>query len=459
MVSRTSKLTSKTILSDQPISPIEVPFNLFDIPDISPDATLAPESEKLAMLGNIAVFRASWGFPMTNDHIISHFRNVIEDETEADETEAAVIGTGFKHGYYLSLRDELTSDKLQNVQANLAADMARRVMEARGWDYADILIVASSTVIEGTQQKIQSILGEQGFEIRRVQRYAQACNGALAAINDLCRTPDQHGIRAVIIGMESMSGAMTPEEDPLVVRMFGNGGGAFAFIPGVEIKHILGRSIAEYDTSGVIQAPTVYVLPPHEERIPPPSWYETVGEETKDKFCASASGVFMKVNTSESGKLRMRGIPTLNYFARRVPPLVVDIVSRYYQEYADEFGDLAEPVSHQPSAPVMAFVNKELIRFGLEHVGISRGDARKLSKLSPEERANAVKALDVDDYHEVQVPWLMTDTLFNNISAGTSLIAMVEMIEHGMLKPNSTVPVVGFGIGSVIQADIWRIES
>jgi 3-oxoacyl-[acyl-carrier-protein] synthase III len=458
VVSRTSKITANAVLTDKTDSPVETPFSLFDIPDISPTANFATGTEKMVMLGRMPVFRASWGFPLTNEQIISHFRKVTDSDEEAAEIEAAILGTGFNHGYYLSLQDELASDKLQDVQAHLAAKMARQVMEKRGWYSADILIVGSSTIIEGTQQQIQAILKSQGFDIKQVKRYAQACNGALAAINDLCRMPEMHGAHAVVIGMESMSGAMTPADDPLVVRTFGNGGGSIAFVPGVDIKHIIGRTIAEYDTDGVIKAPSVYKLPPQEERIPPPSWYETVGEATDEMFCASPSGVFMLVNTSYTGKLQMRGIPTLNYFARRVPPLVVDVIGRYYQQFAAQYGDLAETLSHQPSAPVVSFVNKELIRYGLEHVGVSRKDARRLAKLTPSERSESLAEMNITDYHEAQIPWVMTDSPVNNISAGTALMAIVEMVERGMLTTNSTVPVVGFGIGSVIQADVWRIE-
>jgi 3-oxoacyl-[acyl-carrier-protein] synthase III len=83
--------------------------------------------------------------------------------------------------------------------------------------------------------------------------------------------------------------------------------------------------------------------------------------------------------------------------------------------------------------------------------------ARRLGKRASNDEI--AQELGIEHYAPVQIPWIMSRTGFNNISAGTSLVAMVTMIEEGLIKPKDVLPVFGYGIGSVIQADVWKFDA
>lgn len=430
-------------------------FHLDQIPEPPEIPEFAPESEKLVMFGPIAIARAAWGTLINNEQLLHHFVSMGMDEAEvADSMER----TGFPVGYYFPMHNALLTDRTQRWHAWYGATLAQRVAEARGWTHIDVLIFASSTspgpILERTREVLQN---EYQISVGQMQVYSQACNGASAGINDLCRNESMHGLKAVVIGMETLTGNTTDHTNPVTVRTFGNGGSAIAFIPGEEIQHITGRTVVEYDVNGVIVAPETIILPPKDEWIDPLPWYEIIGDETNEKFAASPRGNFMNVYRSPDGILRMNGKATLMYFAKRVPQLAVDVVTTYKQHYEAQYGPLSAPISHQPSEPVMTFINQELLRLGLEAAGVPRGEARQLAKNgTPQQRADYTRDNGHDLYTEVQIPWLMSTTGYNNISAGTCLIALQEMVEKDLIQPNVAVPVIGFGIGSVIQADIWR---
>ena len=434
--------------------PSAATFRLRDIPEPLSPFQLTPGTQALARLGPIAVFRGSWGVPLDSERIIAHY--VAQGWDVAEVTEM-VSRTGFPTGYYFPQSNDLCSPDTQEWQAHYAAALAENVMNARDWDAIDVMIVASSSLNNDIPGRARDILVGRGYQVGQTKMYGQACNGALAGINDLCRDEASHGIRAVVIGMETLTGGRANPEDPITVRTFGNGGGSIAFIPGHEIQHITGRTVVEWDREGVIRGPVTYTLPPVEDHITPLPWYEFVGDQTRDYFAATDHGMYMQMPQSDDGLLMMQGKSTLMYFARRVPPLAIDVAMTYYQDYADHYGPLAIPLSHQPSLPVLTFVNQELIRLSLEAAGLERREARKLTKrATPAERAAYVRDNNIEGYVEVQIPWLMDRTGFNNISAGTSMAALVQMIYDDMVRPHTPVPVYGFGIGSVIQADVWR---
>jgi hypothetical protein len=93
----------------------------------------------------------------------------------------------------------------------------------------------------------------------------------------------------------------------------------------------------------------------------------------------------------------------------------------------------------------------------LEQQGIDTRIARKLSKHFNEK--DIAEVIPDPVFRPMQIPWLMGGTKFNNISAGTSLVALVAMIEGKLLKANQPHLVLGYGIGSVIQADVWRFNA
>ena len=260
----------------------------------------------------------------------------------------------------------------------------------------------------------------------------------------------------MVLGFETLTGGATDQDAFSTVRVFGNGGGAIAFIPGVEIRHIVGRTVVEYDTQGVILSPQscpVYGIPASDRR-PLLPWYEIVGETTPENFAVTDYGVMVQLPPSENNKLIMNGAATLSYFAKRLPALATEMLQIYTEHFQEEYGELDTLFGHQPSLPVVTFINHDFIRLDLEARGIEHRVARRMAKrMTPHEIG---QELGIPNYRPMQIPWVMDRARFNNISAGTSLVALATMIEENLIHPNKALPVLGYGIGSVIQADVWQ---
>lgn len=437
----------------------EISSSAFRPPEIPPPAE-APifAKEKLSLLGKIPIMYASWGKPITYEALKKHYRDTpVWTEEVADMIEKV----GFSGGFYYPWDFEPRSEEFQDRQAHYAAELARQVMTTRHWEGADFLVVASASSREDTSHKVAEILLREGIKIERPLFYAQACNGAVAAISDLCRTKDLQGSRAVVVGIESLSGTMVDPKEIQLMVTFGNGGGAIAFQPGVEIEHIVGRTIVEPDKQGVTKTPKIYNLP-QDKRVLPPSWYEFVDEggnpidyeDTGDYFTVSEEGVFLALPESEL-RAQMDGLATFKFFAsrKRLPTLIADIQGRYDVEFKDRYGKLGPAIFHPASQPVIIGVGRNYLELALLGKGLDAKTAKILSRVSEEERAPLLKEAGIE-FCEIRLPWLIGETGINNISAATSLVHTAEMIERGLLKSGVPTPVVSMGIGSVREVDV-----
>lgn len=437
----------------------EVSFVGFKPPEIAPPPE-APifAKEKLSLLGKIPIMYASWGKPITYEALKKHYRGTpLWTEEVADMIEKV----GFSGGFYYPWDFEPKSEQFQERQAHYAAELARQVMNVRHWEGADFLVVASVSCREDTSHKVAEILLREGIKIKKPLFYAQACNGTVAAISDLCRTKDLQGSRAVVVGIESLSGTMVDPKEIQLIATFGNGGGAIAFQPGVEIEHIVGRTIVEPDKQGVIKAPKIYQLPQNGELVPP-AWYEFVDEggnpidyeDTSDYFAVSEEGVFLALPESKL-RAKMDGLATFKFFAsrKRLPTLIADIQERYNAEFKDKYGKLGPAIFHPASQPVIIGVGRSYLELSLLGKGLDVKKAKTLSRVSEEERASLLKEAGIE-FSEVRLPWLIKETGINNISAATSLVHTAEMIERGLLKSGVPTPVVSMGIGSVREVDV-----
>lgn len=413
-----------------------------------------PGSEQLEKLGDIAVFRAGWGIPLRNEDILIFAQ--LRGHTDLVALSESLNATGFANGYYSPFTVNHRSAEVQRWHVIYATELTRRVMEARGWDSLDILILGTSTSDLSLLDNVRAELKAYGLNVDQIKLYVQACNSAIAGITDICRDEAYHGKRAVVVGFETLTGDATNQDDLNTVRIFGNGGGSIAFIPGQEIQHIVGRTVVEYDTEGVILSPQscpVYDIPDTDRR-PLLPWYEIIGDATPQHFAVTDYGVMVQLPPSQSNKLIMNGIATLAYFAKRIPPLATQVLQTYRTHFRQQYGELSTLFGHQPSLPVVTFINHDLVRLALEERGIDRRTARRMAKRqTPAEIADE---LGLRDFQPLQIPWVMDRAGFNNISAGTSLAALVTMFAENLIRPNHPLPVLGYGIGSVVQADVWQ---
>ena len=101
-----------------------------------------PGSEQLVRLGEIAVFRAGWGIPLTNNDILVFAQ--LRGHTNLTELSTSLEATGFTNGYYSPFTVNHRSAEVQHWHVIYAVELTKRVMQARGWDSLDILILGTS---------------------------------------------------------------------------------------------------------------------------------------------------------------------------------------------------------------------------------------------------------------------------------------------------------------------------
>ncbi len=442
--------------------PVSVPTDqlIFQAPEKTPshripsgettDAALAnimehPEDypfakEQHAQLGNIQVAVGPWG-----DLIDSPLLESVAEKLGVltPETREMIRNSGFPHGYYYPQDADMSSPEFQALQALRGAMLARMVVDRRDWKHIDTLVVGSISSIADTPKRVAHILSQWGITVDTVQFYGQACNSALGAIIDLTRRSQQGETigPSVVVGLDSLSGSQVDPKDIKLMRTFGNGGGAIAFVPGKDIEHITGRTIFVKDEKGVIKIHHTYELPT-EGKKPLYPWYE-VTEGSEDAIARTNEGIFVRMVAPEGPYAQMNGFDTFKFFSRYMPRLVVDVALDYVKE-GSLYGKLSPlAAGHQPANPVNTGLNKYINRLleGIhasgEFIGkkIDRSIVQRLPK-------------------EISIPWLMHHAGINNISAGTFLVHATEMIKQGMLKCDQPTLLVGYGIGSVMQADV-----
>lgn len=382
---------------------------------------------EITRLGDIRLVTAGWGMHETADEFIGRYRQA---GVELKDTDLEMIKQSGFTGRYSSPPDEDGySEEHQELQAQIGASLAKKVMKERGWDGADVLTLGSISSRIDTAQRAAEILKQDGITIDKPLFYGLACAGASAPLGDLNRMKSLEGARVIVIGLENLSGRQFPQTDIQTSWTFGNGGVALALIAGKEITHHAGHTWVEKDEGMItISYPPIYKLP---DNISPqtdwPDWYEFVDKESRKVFAFYPGGVVMEMSTKDGQDvLKMEGGKTFKFFARRVPAHLL----KFFQENQFSEFDLGPVIIHHPSKPVMGGIVKfyENEREQLAESGI------------------IVPKLDIR--------WMMGKTGVNNVSAATILFAMQQMIKEDLIKPGVLTPLIGLGIGSVIHVDV-----
>ncbi|MEK7118984.1 MAG: hypothetical protein AAB889_00505, partial [Patescibacteria group bacterium] len=248
---------------------------------------------------------------------------------------------------------------------------------------------------------------------------------------DALTRPDLTGKNVVVVGLDTLS-PMTAPHDPITYAIFGNGGGAFAFRPGKEMEYLHGTTRFEHDEKGITRCIPICALPPKEEWQPYPDNFLLVGEQTHEFLAVTKDGLVMCIPPTGNGKIIMDGVATIRYFI--IESTSFDMIQNEVAWYVrhgnvEEYGPLDIPFGHQPSFEVID---------GLNNYALKRYKREKLLGTP------------------LQFPWVMRNTGFNNISAGTGLVAIEEMAHTGQLQPHSTHLMLGLGIGNSVGIHLVR---
>jgi hypothetical protein len=215
-------------------------------------------------------------------------------------------------------------------------------------------------------------------------------------------------------------------DSPITYAIFGNGGGAIAFKPGEDMRYFHGATRFDHDEKGLTRCIPICSLPPQEEWLPYPTNFILHGEKTKDFLAMTKNGLIMYLPPTGNGKITMDGVGTFRYFI--IESTSFDMIQKeiaWYNQHMNPYGGvpLDIPFGHEPSFEVVE---------GLNNYAIKMYARKKIEGVPP------------------RFPWVMRQTMFNNISAGTGLVAMEQMVHEGLLTPHSNHIMLGLGIGSSV---------
>ena len=88
----------------------------------------------------------------------------------------------------------------------------------------------------------------------------------------------------------------------------------------------------------------------------------------------------------------------------------------------------------------------------------STRDIRKMMRADLSDRLVQLRKLGIDAL-SLNIPWVMPDVGFNNISAGTSLSALTTLAAQKVVMPGTAHVLLGLGVGASYQAHAIRFAT
>jgi len=397
-----------------------------ELPPLPESAEFSPGSERLSRLGDIALFRAGWGEWVPTSVIIDNLKTTAHEPRLMEQIEKL----GFNGSYRHQFGSDLYSERGQRIQAGWATRLVLPVLEARGWDHIDGLFIGSSTIGDEAVDLITENLNELGIGTGLVQHHSLACQSWTSGLVEGLSRQEFEGQNVVVVGMDTLSPIANPRE-PITFATFGNGGGAVAVVPDQDMIHITGSTQIEFDTTESTVCTPASPLPPLHSRREYPKTFRLANPETAQYFAVSDRGVYLdNPHRIKEHLIRMNGRATFTYFviSGGTIPLMHEVIENYDNNILRSvYGDLGVPFGHQPSLEVLSGLNKY-----------------------------SLKTYQKQGWKETppQFTWVMDETGFNNVSAGTGLIAWEEMVHRKMLTKHSTHLMLGLGVGASIGAHV-----
>lgn len=389
------------------------------------EATRGLRRTELGRIGkNIPVMYAGWGDHLSTDEMITKW-----GEGASESTKGVIRSYGVSGGYFDGDDHDPKSEEAHKRSVNNMVSMAEGMMRLRGWDHA---VLRLSTISEhpDIMKEVVARLEEKGLRIDEAQIYGLACDGGGGAIIDAVADEKCNGKQMVCVAAENLSGESVPRKEVAMSTLFGNGGGAIAFIPGIEIKLAdpydpFVVAVVKRDQKGVIQIPRVVEMNELQKYYSPakvPPWYQV---EDDTHFLYSEGAVMNEMTTA--GKLSaMDGRKTGITFKDLILPLVTMLLAHYHERDYERGSDKLElAILHQPSRTIFENIKKNLKQF----FGIDCPNT----------------------------PWFMEGTGFNNISSGNIFIALTEAARQNLFKPEEVFLLATFGIGLSAHAAILQL--
>lgn len=373
----------------------------------------------IQVASEIVVAYGAWGKEVTNDHL----RGLCSGREWAliEASRFTARHHPFEPTPFLPNRETIG-----RTMTEVSIRLAKASLAANKWDRADYLYVATSAPPDEEGKWAEQIAEQIGA--RKIRISLLACNGGGEAFLSSLKRPELVDKKVVVVAVDAL-GYLANPHNPVELAIFGTGASVLAYRP-ANIKLFTGKTVIEEDTKGVIRSPRTYQLPPTEERIEPPNWYE-VREGAEGVFAYTERETVMLLPESTEGNpyMEMDGEATAFYFRDKVTSVQMEILSEYYKKYEEP---ISAYISHQPSGVV------------------SRQICRQLWKYLKKE------GLPVYADKDHGISWVMDRVGMGNASSATSLIAFGVLAPD--LEPGQRFLYTSYGGGASISAWTGQIN-
>ncbi len=142
----------------------------------------------------------------------------------------------------------------------------------------------------------------------------------------------------------------------------------------------------------------------------------------------------------------MNGPATFRRFVKGGTVEVVNEVEEAYKShFGGELGFEGEAFGHPPSFEVLGALNKIFARELLQRQGLVASEYMPILRLADGKRYEAMQEMGLNPVH---FGWVMKKTGFNNVSAGTGLVALEQLAHERRVQPGGVHLILGLGVGS-----------
>ncbi len=319
------------------------------------------KSDKSNLSGVVAHF----GRRLTRDELNTMIQGFIDANPQKSVEEKWVGPLDYSAGFGAIYKapEEATREEKDSATFEVALKLAKDALEQRGWkpDEVDIVDFANSAAINGMSKILNDkLITDLGMrEDIGITGTFMACDGAGNALYRRLSDEESVGKKVLLLTVDSVGSELplNPEYiDTNSMQLFSNGAAALTYVPGIDLKLLVGNTEVHEDSNGALAAVARYndaikeddSLDPDE----PTGLVRRIGNERMIQMPYPSNGGFL-----------MNGSATAKFFLRHSLANVKSTVADYKERFMDRIPN--RTTSHEPSAKVLDGVEHALAKAGI----------------------------------------------------------------------------------------------
>lgn len=259
--------------------------------------------------------------------------------------------------------EDSTREEKDAAVFEVALKLVKDALELKGWKPGEVDIVdfANSAAVNGMSAILnERLISELGMrEDIGMTGTFMACDGAGNALYRRLKDQESVGKKVLLLTVDSVGTELPLDPnhtDTNSMQLFSNGAAALTYIPGVDIRLLVGNTEVHEDTNGALAAVARYndaikgdeSLDPEE----PTGLVRKIGNER-----------MIQMPYPDNGGFLMNGSATAKFFLRNSLANVKSTIADYKEKFIDRMPN--KTTSHEPSAKVLDGVEHALAKAGI----------------------------------------------------------------------------------------------